>query len=232
MSKRNAVICARGGSKRVPGKNLLEFNGKPLLHYTIDAANKSGLFDQIIVNSDDERILNVAESLGAETYKRPEEYKSGTIFLIDVLREMMTSLSWKSNDEVAVLFPTVPLRLAADIQEAYHIFSNNNGQYPVVSVAKYEYPIQTALQVNEAGTLEPVFKDEYKKSTRHDDQQETYRANYAVIWNTVENLLTQEKLIGQNPIPYFMPLKRSVDIDEHYQVLIADLLLKKMGGQI
>lgn len=197
-----------------------------MLHYTINEAKKSGIFDQIIVNSDDDRILSVAKKEGAEIYKRPDSYKAGDIFLIDVVREMMRSLSWPEQDEVAVLFPTVPLRKAHDIQESYRIFEDNNKKYPVVSVTKYEYPIQTALAINKQGSLEAVFKEDYKKSTRHDDQPETYRANYAVIWNTVEKLLSQEKLIGIDPIPYFMPLQRSVDIDEDYQVLIAELLLK------
>lgn len=231
MTLRYAVICARGGSKRVPEKNLLHLNGNPLLDYTISEAQKSYIFDKIIVNSEDDRILEVARSCGSDLYKRPDEYKSGKIFVIDVIREMMRSLCWENDDEIAVLFPTVPLRTANDLKQSYQIFVENGRTYPVVSVCKYEYPIQTALFVDEEGYLEPVFKEDYKKSTRHDDQQETYRANYAVVWNTVQNMFKQEKLIGVNAIPYYMPLDRSVDIDENYQVKVAELLLKDRDGK-
>lgn len=231
MVKRHAIICARGGSTRVPGKNLLKLNGRPLLDYTIAEAQKSDLFHQITVNSDNDQILQVGKDCGARIYKRPEAYASGRVFLIDVAREMMRALAWQAEDEVAILFPTVPLRLAEDIQKSYQIFAENQKQFPVVSVCKYEYPIQTALYVNDQGSLEPVFKEDYKKSTRHDDQDETYRANYAVVWNTVKQYLSQEKLIGVNSIPYLMPLERSVDIDEDYQVKIAELLLENRNGK-
>lgn len=226
--QRYATICARGGSKRVPGKNLLELCGKPLLHYSISAASQSRLFDSIIVNSEDARILDVAAQCGAETYERPLDTAGDKVFLIDVVREMITTLDWSMEAEVAVLFPTVPLRTAQDIMASHELFVKHGKTAPVVSVCKYEYPVHMALAENEEGRLEPVFRQQYKKSTRHDDQQVTYRANYAVIWNTAGRLMTQEKLIGVNPIPYHMPLERSVDIDEHYQVLVAELLLKHL----
>jgi len=230
MNNKYAVICARGGSKRVPGKNLLSLNGKPLLHYTISQARQSGLFDSVIVNSDDERILDVARSCGAEVFIRPEELAGDNVFLIDVVRHMLRELSCDPQDEVAILFPTVPLKTTEDIVESYSLFTRHDRKTPVVSVSKYEYPIHTALSLNEEGKLEPVFSEAYKKSTRHNDQPDTYRANYAIIWNTVKRLLTQEKLIGKAPLPYIMPQERSVDIDDHYQVLIAELLLKHLEG--
>jgi len=225
MLNRIAVVCARGGSKRVPRKNLLNLLGKPLLYYTINESIESFLFDDIIVNSDDEEILSVANELGAKLYKRPSDYSGDNIFLIDVLKEMIFALSLNDDNQIAVLFPTVPLRTSIDIIDSHNLFVENNCLFPVVSVAKYEYPVHVALTVNEYGRLEPLFKEHYKKTTRHDEQVVTYRANYAIIWNTAKGFMGQEKLIGHQPIPYFMPLERSVDVDESYQVLIAELLL-------
>lgn len=225
MKNRTAVICARGGSKRVPRKNLLNLLGKPLLYYTINESIKSFLFNDIFVNSDDEEILSVASELGAKLYKRPTDYSGDNIFLIDVLKEMISTLSLNDDNQIAVLFPTVPLRTTMDIIDSHKLFIENKCLCPVVSVAKYEYPVHVALTINKHGKLEPLFKDHYKKSTRHDQQDVIYRANYAIIWNTAKGFMGQENLIGHQPIPYFMPLERSVDIDEYYQVVIAELLL-------
>lgn len=223
-----AVICARGGSKRTPGKNLSTLGGRPILSYTVNAARDSGLFDDIIVNSEDDRILAIAAECGATPYRRPEALAGDTVFLIDVVREMITTRNWPAEAVLAVLFPTVPLRTADDIMKAHALFHEHGGATPVVSVTPYEYPIQTALRINAEGRLEPALPQEYARSTRHNDHEQSYRATYAVIFNTAANLLTQKKLIGTAPIPCHLPPERSIDIDEPYQLHMADLLLQEM----
>lgn len=226
MPQAFAVICARGGSKRVPGKNLYTLCGRPIIGYTVDAARDSGLFNDILVNSEDDRILDVAVACGATPYRRPAELAGDTVFLIDVVREMIASRGWPDDAVVAILFPTVPLRTAGDIQKAHALFVANGSRTPVVSVTPYEYPIQTALRVNTAGRLEPALPTDYARSTRHNDHEASYRATYAVIVNTAANLLTQRKLIGLDPIPCHLPPERSIDIDEPFQLRMAELLLK------
>lgn len=226
MPQAYAVICARGGSKRVPGKNLSVLCGKPLLGYTLDAARESGLFADIVVNSEDQRILDLAISLGATPYRRPEALAGDTAFVIDVVRELIVSKGWAGHAVIAVLFPTVPLRTAKDILKAHELFTASGGNTSVVSVTPYEYPIQTALRLDAAGRLEPAMPGDYARSTRHNDHEPSYRATYAVIFNTAANFLTQAKLIGTGAIPCHLPPDRSIDIDEPYQLRLAELLLK------
>lgn len=227
MPNKYAIICARGGSSRVPKKNVIPIAGKPLLAYTIEAARDSEVFNRIIVNSEDDEILEVGEHYGAELYRRPLVLATGTTFMIQVVQEMIERLEFADEDIVSVLFPTCPLRNAEDICGAYKAFLDAGAQTPLAAVAEYDYPIQVALQMNENGRLIPAFSDEYKRSTRHNDHPTTYRANYAVMFNTVGNLKRQTNLIGDEPIAYVMPLERSLDIDTPYQMKLATLLIEQ-----
>jgi len=227
MSERYAVICARGGSTRVPRKNILPIAGKPMIAYTIDAARESGIFDRVIVNSEDREILEVAERCGAELYRRPAELATGTTFMIQVVQEMAETLGMADDDIVSVLFPTCPLRDASDIRGAYDAFVAAGGGTPLAAVAEYDYPIQVALQMNERGRLVPALGDAYRRSTRHNDHPPAYRANYAVMFNTAGNLKRQTNLIGDEPIAYVMPIERSLDVDTPFQMEIARLLIER-----
>ena len=231
MRNKIAVFCARGGSKRVKRKNLTMIDGKPLIAYGIEIARKAGIFDQVIVNSEDQEIIDAAGLYGADTYNRPESLATDTTFVIEVVQEMISTLGLMPDDSVAVMFPTCPLTEPEDIKSAYKIFKENGCQSPVVSVTKYEYPIQVALEVNNDNRLQPVFKEAYKSSTRHNSHSASYRANYSVIFNSAGNFLNQKNLIGQFPIPYVMPLERSIDIDEPYQMELAKLMIEKRNKE-
>lgn len=226
MPQRYAVICARGGSTRVPRKNVLPIAGKPMIAYTIEAAIASDIFDRVIVNSEDSEILEIAERFGAELYRRPDALATGTTFMYQVVQEMADTLGFADDDVVSVLFPTCPLRSADDIRGAYEAFSAAGGKTPLAAVTEYDYPIQVALQVNENGRLVPAFGDAYKRSTRHNDHAPAYRANYAVMFNTAGNLRRQTNLIGDQPLAYIMPPERSLDIDTPFQMAMARLLIE------
>jgi CMP-N,N'-diacetyllegionaminic acid synthase len=229
MPERYAVICARGGSVRVPSKNLLPIAGKPMIAYTIDAARESGVFGRVIVNSEDDAILAVAQHHGAELYRRPPALATATTFVIQVVQDMVQALDMQDEDVVSVLFPTCPLRSAADIRGAYDAFVAAGGRAPLAAVAEYDYPIQVALQLNDRGRLVPAFGDAYKRSTRHNDHPPAYRANYAVMFNTAGNLRRQTNLIGEEPIAYVMPIERSLDVDTPFQMQVARLLIEHGG---
>ncbi len=222
-----AVICARKGSKRVKNKNLQLIGEKPLIAYTIETALRSGIFTDVIVNSEDEEIINVSKKFGATAYQRPNRLSSDTTFVIHVVQEMINTLKFRDDTIVAILFPTCPLREIGDIECALSLYKENDCRKPVVSVTSYEYPIQVALNINKDGCLEPVFSDDYKKSTRHNDHDSVYHANYAVIINNADRLKKQHNLIGNYPIPYIMPPERSIDIDTPFQMDIVKLLLEK-----
>ncbi|GAB6041595.1 acylneuraminate cytidylyltransferase family protein [Endothiovibrio diazotrophicus] len=226
MAERYAVICARGGSSRVPRKNILPIGGKPLIAHTIEAAKASGLFGHVVVNSEDDEILVAAEASGAELYRRPQALASGTTFMIQVVQEMIDSLGMADDDVVSILFPTCPLRNAEDIRGAYRLFVDHGATTPVAAVTEYEYPIQVALSIDGGGRLAPMFGDDYRKSTRHNDHAKAYRANYSVMFNTAGMLRRQGNLIGDAPIPFVMPFERSIDIDHPFQMEMARLLIE------
>lgn len=224
--KHHAVLCARGGSKRLPGKNVALLAGKPMLAYSVESAIASGCFSDVIVNSDSREILDVAINHGAEAYARPAPLGRGDVFIYQVVQEMAATLEWGDADTVSVMFPTVPLRSAEDIRNAFSLFEDHDRLRPVVSVTPFEYPIQTALTTDDSGGLTPVFEADYRRSTRHNDHAPAYRANYGIVINTVGQFMQQTNLIGHSPVPYEMPYDRSIDVDEEYQFRMAELLLK------
>jgi len=222
-----AIICARGGSERVKHKNIRPLNDKPLIAYTIQTALDCKIFNKVIVNSEDDKILAISKKFGADLYLRPEHLAGSSIFVIEVIQEMINTMDLKDSDIIGILFPTCPLREVDDIHQAFNLFQKNEFKSPVVSVTAFDYPIQIALSINSDNYLTPVFKNDYKKSTRHTDYSNTYRANFAIIFNSVCNLRIQSNLIGKKPLPYVMPPERSIDIDDKFQFNLAELLMEK-----
>lgn len=231
MSERKtvAIIPARGGSKRIRGKNNKSFVGQmSLVECAIQVAQESELFDEIIVNSDDRLTLEIAERAGVLAYLRPSKLASDTAFVIEVIQNTLDALDIDNTSEVAILLPTSPLRLSSDILEAYDLFKRNDCFAPVVSVSTYETPIFLAQRLTDEGTLEPVFPEHYNKSTRSTDHEEVYRYNEAIIFSTAYLLRNQNNLIGVkwNPVPYVMPPERSIAIDYQYQFNLAQNVYK------
>jgi len=220
-----AVICARKGSKRLKNKNLMLVEGKPLIAYTIEAALESSVFSKVFVNSESSEILEVSKNYGAESYQRPQKFSQDTIYIIEVIQEMIASLHLEDHIVIGILFPTCPLRDIQDIRNALNIYYENKEKSPVVSVSTYDYPIQVALTINDKNRLEFLFPEDYKRSTRHNFHPKTYLANYAVIFNKVGTLKKQNNLIGDSPIPYVMPPERSIDIDEPFQMEVVKALM-------
>lgn len=220
-----ALIPARGGSKRIKRKNLFVINGKPLLAYSIETAKNSRLFSRVFVNSDNDEILAEALKLGAEIYRRPEHLSNDSVFVIEVVQEMLESLSFRDETVVGIMLPTCPLRNEHDVIEAYELFKKKGGKVPVVSVSSYETPIQLSQFIGKNGRLEPVFPNDYKKSTRSTDHKTAYKFNEAIIFNTVKILKSQRNLIGEKPYPYTMPPERSIILDYSYQIELVKKLL-------
>jgi CMP-N-acetylneuraminic acid synthetase len=159
----------------------------------------------------------LAALLGAETYTRPNVLAGGKVLLISVIKEMI-----RKNDEddiVGIMLPTNPLRILSDILGAFELFKLHKYQHSVVSVSQYEYPAQLALIVGVNKRLRPMFKKFYVKSSRPADYQNTaYKCNDAIIFNNVRNLRRQSNLIGRFPLPYIMPMERSISIDYSHQL--------------
>lgn len=224
------IIPARGGSKRLPRKNLASLDGKPLLAYAVEAAHESGIFDRICVSSDDEEILETAREYGAEARERPEALATDRAQVRDVCAHLLEQLADEENsyDEFGLLLVTSPLRTAGDIREAYRTFHEEEGSF-LMSLVPFSHPPQRAVHVSEEGYVEPFFGPEYMTQTQ---QLETlYRHDGAIVFAEVDPFLKEQKLYGSSVIPYIMPEERAVDIDTKEDLRRAEFLLNRLESR-
>ena len=214
-------IPARGGSKRLKGKNMAQFKGKSLVEHTILQAKECGLFDSIILSSDAPNILSVGEKMGIELHTRSEILSTDQVKIIEVLRSLIITRPISKESVICLLLTTCPLRAVDDIKGAFRTFETAGGKTPVVSVKKNETPVQLCWK-NEGGVLKPLFPDEYSRTTRKQDHFDTFSYNDAIIFDIAGNFLEENRnLFGNNPIPYVMPWERSVPIDYEFQLKIV-----------
>lgn len=151
-----AVITARGGSKRIPRKNIKEFMGKPMLAYAVEAAVNSKVFDEVMVSTDDVEIAEIAKHFGAKVpFMRSEKTANDFATTADVLEEVISEYKkrGKTFDELCCIYPCVPFLTADVIKNAYEKFKTS-GADRLTPVVKYSFPIQRAFKLNEQGLLE------------------------------------------------------------------------------
>jgi CMP-N-acetylneuraminic acid synthetase len=219
---RLAFIPARGGSKRVPRKNILPIGGKPLLAWTIDAAKDSAMFDEVVVSSDDEEILSLAEEMDVKSDVRTSDLSGDRITFMQVLVEY---LSRRENlgrcTEVAVLLPTCPFRTGADIRSA---FALGTGDAFVVSVVSYEFSPDFACDLQE-GMLQVRHPEVYAQSTQSQSRKPAYHPNGAIFLGPVHRLLEVRSFFVAPTRGYLMPPERSLDIDLPHHVGLAEAML-------
>lgn len=222
-----AVIPARGGSKGVPGKNIRDLNGKPLIAYTIEAAVVSDIFDTIIVSTDSQEIANVAVSYGVEVpFIRPDELAGDTISSDDVIRHALAyydELGVK-HTEVCKLQPTSPLRNARHLKEAYKLFRDRQADF-VVSVCECEHSPLWAGIIDSDLRLDNFITEEAKRACRQ-DLPTYYRLNGAIYMGKVEPFLHNKSFLGRNSIAYIMNQEESIDIDNEMDFKLAEALIR------
>ena len=218
------VIPARGGSKRVPRKNLLPLAGRPLLAYTIEAARNAGIFDRVVVSSDDEEILALATREGAEADRRPTALGGDRVRFVEVLEEFLARAE-EGFDHVAVLLPTCPFRTARDIVAAYAMLLEAGARSFVVSVREYEFPPEFALEMD--GTRARVLHPEvYAASTQSQSVGKSYHPNGAIYFAPVSLFLKERSFFREPLLAYLMPPERSLDIDNLHQFEIAEAMMR------
>lgn len=151
-----AIITARGGSKRIPRKNIKNFMGKPMLVYAIDAAKVSGIFDEIMVSTDDNEIAEIAKQNGAAVpFMRSDKTANDYATTKDVLTEVLEEYKklGKNFDEICCIYPCVPFLTGEILKDAYNKFKTSDADR-LTPVVKYSFPIQRAFKVNKSGLLE------------------------------------------------------------------------------
>ncbi len=221
-----AIIPARGGSKRLPGKNIKELAGKPLIAWAIDSALQSDIFDEIMVNTDDQTIADVAKDFGASIpFLRDDSLATDTASSLDVVIQTIEYYK-KQNQEfdiVVLLQPTSPLRDSQDIINAVDTFIDKEAS-SVLTVCEVDHPVQWCNTLDTNLSMDSFIKDEYK-DCRSQDLEVNYRLNGAVyVWETQEFLQKTEAIL--NPaIASVMSRSHSIDIDEEIDFLIAETLV-------
>lgn len=221
-----AVIPARGGSKGIKDKNILNIQGKPLIAYTIEAAKQSIYVDEVMVSTDSEKIKDVAEFYGASIpFLRPAELAKDETATLDVVLHAVNAMQSMGNqyDVLLLLQPTSPLRNTADIDAAIKTFFQN-GCKPLVGVSEVcDHPILMRT-IGENGNLEHLLP--VNSSVRRQDMPLYYKVNGSIYINLICEL-NEKTSFNDNPVPYVMESDRAVDIDNYLDVMIADYYLKR-----
>ena len=222
MISRIAIIPARGGSKRIPRKNIKHFCGKPILAYSIDAALNSKLFDEVMVSTDDEEIADVATQYGASVpFLRSAETANDFAILKDVLNEVIAMYAdiGKTFEEVCCILPTAPLVETNDILKSHEILKNEKCE-SVVPVVKYSYTIFRSLKI-ENGRLVMNWPENYPK--RSQDLPDTYHDAGLFYWYNKSYFEEKSVSFGANACPYILPEEKVQDIDTEDDWRIAEM---------
>lgn len=221
-----AIIPARGGSKRLPRKNILPLAGKPLIAWTIEAAINSQIFCEVMVNTDDDEIAKVSSELGAKIpFIRPNELASDTASSNDVIKHTLLWYRGKGINftEVVLLQPTSPLRSSDDIIAALDLYNKKNAS-SVLSVCEVDHPTAWCNILDESLSLKGFIKENVSK-LRSQDIDKEYRLNGAIYIFNVELFLAKISTVIEPSFAAIMPRSRSIDIDEKIDFDIAKAIL-------
>lgn len=207
-----AIITARGGSKRIPRKNIKEFCGKPIIDYSIEAAIKSGCFDEVMCSTDDDEIAEVAKRYGATVpFMRSAATANDFATTADVLNEVIAEYQkrGKNFDYFCCLYPTAPFVNAQRIKDGYDIMVAHNaaGAMPVV---QYSYPIQRALRVTDGAIS--MREIEHLRS-RSQDLEPMYHDAGQYYWYRTDAFLKNPNIMTSDPVAIITPEEEVQDID-------------------
>lgn len=225
---RLAVIPARGGSKRIPRKNIKLFCGKPMIAWSIEAALNSGCFDQVIVSTDDAEIAAVSRQYGADVpFMRPAELSDDYTGTIPVVRH---AVEWviandKKPEQVCCIYATAPFLTAVDIQRGWELLINDGCDY-TFSVTSYAFPIQRAIRITPAGRVE-MFSPEHF-NTRSQDLEEAFHDAGQFYWGHSSAWREGKTIFGPTSCPIVLPRYRVQDIDTPEDWVRAEWLFKAM----
>lgn len=207
------LIPARGGSKRIPGKNVRDFCGQPIIAYSIKAAIESACFDKVIVSTDDEKIAAIAKEYGAEVpFIRPESISGDHTGTTEVIKH---ALEWYANKGESVkyiccLYATAPFVSARYIRQGYEQLIDSAKSY-AFSVTSYAFPIQRALRINSSNEIEAIWKENITK--RSQDLEEAYHDAGQFYWGKSEAFLKDEIVFSSSSVPVVLPRYIVQDID-------------------
>ena len=226
------IIPARGGSKGIPNKNLIKLNGKPLLLYTLDAARNSKKLSDFIISTDSETIAECATKNGLNvTSLRPPELATDTAKSIDVAIYEIEKYELEKGsqvDYIAWLQPTAPLREAKDIDNAFEIIARKEADSLISVYEAGNIHPNIMYYLDKNNRLKPVVR-EGEKMLRRQEFNPVYLRNGAVYIATKKQVMENRSFVCENPVCYIMPLERSVNIDEPFDLEYAEWMISRHG---
>ena len=220
------VIPARGGSKRIPRKNIKEFNGKPIIAYSIEAALKSNCFSQVIVSTDDDEIIEVARKYGAEvSFVRPDELSNDYVGTIPVIRH---AIEWiednkKTVENVCCLYATAPFVQSKIISEAYQQLISSKSDY-CFSVTSYVFPIQRAIKIVQGDKVDMFYPEHF--NTRSQDLEEAFHDAGQFYWGKAQAFKDELPLFSEVASAFILPRYLVQDIDTEEDWIRAEAMYK------
>lgn len=229
--RRLAVICARGGSKGVPNKNIRMLGDIPLIAHTINQAAESGIFSAIAVSSDSQAILDVARDFGVQhLILRPSDLASDTAPKVPAIRHCCVSVERTSGlfDYVADLDCTVPYRLTSDITGAFDLIEGRNVSSLITGTAARKIPYFNMVELTSDGFVR-ISKSVQPPLIRRQDAPKCFDMNASIhIWQR-STLFSSDDRLHQDTILFEMPFERSIDIDTELEFELNEFLMRRDG---
>jgi pseudaminic acid cytidylyltransferase len=225
-----AVIPARGGSKRIPRKNIRNFQGKPIIAYSIEAALSSGLFDEVIVSTEDDEIGAVAANYGASVpFLRPAALADDYTGTNAVVKH---AIEWfEKNDRLidyaCCIYATAPLVQSRYLREGFEILEKSKKAF-AFSVTSFPFPIQRAIKIDVDGTVEPFYPEH--EFTRSQDLEHAYHDAGQFYWGRADAFKNDTRIFSSESLPIVLPRYLVQDIDTLEDWQRAEFMYKALKG--
>lgn len=226
-----AVITARGGSKRIPHKNIRPFCGKPILAYSIEAALQSGIFDEVMISTEDDEIAKIAQDYGAAfPFRRSEETAGDHAMTIDVMTEVVESYQkiGVRPEMVCCIYPTAPFVTAEKLKKAYTAFAESGAQ-ALIPIVKFSFPPQRCFVVDGKYVK---FKWKEYELTRSQDLEPYYHDAGQFYMLRTDAMMEQRTMLPERTIPLICDEMEVQDIDNLEDWKIAEIKYQTMIGRL
>ena len=226
IKKKNSIICiipARGGSKRIKNKNIINFYGKPLIYYSIKAAKKSNIFSRIIVSTDSKKIMKISRKFGAEVpFLRNKKLSDDKTSTMDVLIDTIKKINSTNINFHCLLYPTAPLIDYKDISSAFKKLQRENAD-ALMTISKYlNHPLRSLIIKDRY----LKFKWEKYQKANSQDLEELFHDCGNFYFFKTNKILNWKKFFPKKMIPYKLKIYNSVDIDNYDDLKLAKKLFK------
>ena len=221
------IITARGGSKGIKNKNITPLNDKPLIHYTIEAAQQSGVLDDLVLSTDSQDIINSCSLAGLQcdalrpAHLSTDEAKSSDVLLYEI--EQYENDKGKKIDTIILLQPTAPLRTSQDIDQAYNLYTSGD-QESLISCYNADFIHPRIMYEEKNGLLTPFMKEGHD-IVRRQEMSHVYVRNGAIYIVDRDYFMRTKRTVSESPSLYEMPIKRSINIDTHDDLELAAFYL-------